>query len=53
LKSQRDSLTGVSLDEEAANLVKSQRAYEAATRLMTVIDQMLDTIINNMGIVGR
>lgn len=52
LDSQRESVSGVSLDEEAANLVKSQRAYEAAVRLMTTLDEMIDRIINNMGRVG-
>ncbi len=53
MENQRLSVTGVSLNEEAANLMKAQKAYEAAARLMTVIDEMLDKIINGMGIVGR
>lgn len=53
LGEQRESVAGVSLDEEAANLVKYQRAYQAAARLMTVYDDMLDRIINGMGLVGR
>jgi len=48
-----EAVGGVSLDEEAANLVKAQRAFQAASRLMTAIDQMLDEIINGMGLVGR
>jgi flagellar hook-associated protein 1 len=52
LEAQRESATGVSLDEEAANLVKSQRAYEAAARLMTALDDMVNRIINGMGRVG-
>lgn len=50
---QREGVSGVSLDEEAANLVRYQRAFEAATRLMTTIDSMIDRIINGMGLVGR
>ena len=50
LSDQRQSVAGVSLNEEAANLVKSQKAYEAAARLMTTIDEMLDTIINQMAV---
>ncbi len=50
---QRSSESGVSLDEEAANLAKYERAYQAAGRLMTAFDQMMDTIINGMGLVGR
>jgi len=52
LTSQRESVSGVSLDEEAAQLVQSQRAYEAAARLMSAIDDMLDRVINGMGRVG-
>jgi flagellar hook-associated protein 1 FlgK len=53
LESQRQSVSGVSLDEEVANLVKFQHAYEAAARAMTSADEVLDTIINRMGLVGR
>jgi flagellar hook-associated protein 1 FlgK len=53
LTNQRASESGVSLDEEAANLAKYERAYQAAGRLMTAFDQMMDTIINGMGLVGR
>lgn len=53
LNAQRESISGVSLDEEAVNLVRSQRAFEAAARLVNVADQMLDRIINGMGLVGR
>lgn len=52
LDDQRESVGGVSLDEEAANLVQSQRAYQAAARLMTTVDEMLDRVINGMGRVG-
>ncbi|MBX6342152.1 MAG: flagellar hook-associated protein FlgK, partial [Thermomicrobiaceae bacterium] len=50
---QRQEVSSVSLDEEAANLVKYQHAYAAAARAMTVVDEMLDKIVNGMGIVGR
>jgi len=53
LEQQRESVVGVSLDEEAANLVAAQKSFEAAARLMTAIDEMLDTVINGMGVVGR
>jgi flagellar hook-associated protein 1 FlgK len=52
LSAQRESVSGVSLDEEAAQLVQSQRAYEAAARLMSAVDDMLDRVINGMGRVG-
>lgn len=49
----RQSVSGVSLDEEMANLVKYQHAYNASARMITAIDEMLDKVINGMGIVGR
>lgn len=48
-ESRRQSVTGVSLDEEMANLIKYQHSYSAAARLVTTADEMLDTIINRMG----
>lgn len=53
LKKQKDSVSGVSLDEEAANLIKFQHAYNAAARAMTVFDELLDRLINGTGLVGR
>ena len=44
---------GVSLDEETANLLVIQRAYEGAARVLTAVDQALDTLINRTGLVGR
>lgn len=49
----RQSVAGVSLDEEMTNMVAYQHAYEAAARLVTSIDEMLDTLINRTGLVGR
>lgn len=47
------SKVGVSLDEELADLVSAQRAYEASARMISAIDGMLDTLINRTGLVGR
>lgn len=47
-ENRRQSVSGVSLDEEMANLVKFQHSYSAAARLISTTDQMLDTIINRM-----
>lgn len=46
LKSQRNSLSAVSLDEEAANLTQYQRAYEAAAKLFSITDEMMATALN-------
>jgi flagellar hook-associated protein 1 FlgK len=51
--SSRDSNSGVQQDEETANMMVYQKSYQAAARLMTVMDDMLDTLINGMGRVGR
>lgn len=53
IEERRQSVSGVSLDEEMSNLVKFQHAYNAAARVMTSFDEMLDRIINGMGLVGR
>ena len=49
----KEAVSGVSLDEEVVNMLKYQRGYEAASRLLTVLDEMLDRIINQTGLVGR
>lgn len=53
LGTQRESVVGVSLDEEAANMARSQKAYQAAARVLTAYDELLDLVINQMGLVGR
>ncbi len=49
----RQSLMGVSMDEELSNMLKYKFAYSAASRLINVIDDMLETIILKIGLVGR
>lgn len=49
----RESVSGVSLDEETSDMIRFQHAYNAAARIMTAVDEMLDQLINQMGIVGR
>jgi flagellar hook-associated protein 1 len=46
LQDQRGSISGVSLDEEAGNMVQYQRAYDAAARVVDTVNQMLETLIN-------
>lgn len=45
--------TSVDTDEESVNMLAYQRAYEGAARVLTAIDEMLDTLINRTGVVGR
>jgi flagellar hook-associated protein 1 FlgK len=53
LETLRQSVSGVNIDEEVTNLAASQHAYEAAARVITTIDEMLETLINRTGVVGR
>ncbi|MCL2121452.1 MAG: flagellar hook-associated protein FlgK [Clostridiales bacterium] len=48
----RDEISGVNRDEETANMLIFQKSYNAAARLMTTLDDMVDVIINRMGRVG-
>ncbi|MGQ0826042.1 MAG: flagellar hook-associated protein FlgK [Actinomycetota bacterium] len=49
----RNAVSGVNIDEEMVNMVQFQHAYNAAARFMTAIDEMLNTLVNGTGIVGR
>ncbi|WP_151733757.1 flagellar hook-associated protein FlgK [Paenibacillus tengchongensis] len=53
VNSRRQSVSGVSLDEEMSNMLVFQHAYSAAARFMTTYDEMLDKLINSTGTVGR
>jgi flagellar hook-associated protein 1 FlgK len=46
---QRQSVSGVSLDEEMTNLIQFQQAYQASARVMNAINSTLDTLINSVG----
>lgn len=45
LSAQRETVSGVSLDEEMTNLIRFQRAFQAAAQLITVADEMMQTIL--------
>jgi flagellar hook-associated protein 1 FlgK len=45
---QRAGESGVNIDEEMTNLVQFERGYQAAAKVITTIDEMLDTLINRM-----
>jgi flagellar hook-associated protein 1 len=46
LQNQRDSVSGVSIEEEMANLITFQQAYAASSKIITTVDQMLQTVIS-------
>ena len=50
LRSLRDSISGVNIDEELADIIKFQHGYNAAAKFVTVWDSLLDTIINRLGV---
>lgn len=49
LQNQRDSVSGVSLDEELMNMLHFQRSFEAAARIIEVADEMLQTLLTKLG----
>ena len=53
VQNSRDSVSGVSLDEEASNMMMYQAAYNASSRLMTALDEVLNVLINSTGVCGR
>jgi flagellar hook-associated protein 1 FlgK len=53
IESKRNSIMGVSLDEEMANMVKFQHTYTAAARMISTMDEILDITVNRLGLVGR
>jgi len=53
IQTQKESVSGVNMDEEMADLVQYQRSYAAAARVMNAMDEVLNTVINGMGLVGR
>jgi flagellar hook-associated protein 1 FlgK len=50
IRQQQQSISGVSIDEELTYLTLSQRAYEAAARIVSTVDDMLVTVIERMGV---
>lgn len=53
IDNRRLAVSSVSLDEEAVNMIRFQQAYNASARLITVVDEMLEVLINRTGLVGR
>jgi flagellar hook-associated protein 1 FlgK len=46
VRTQRDAVSGVSLDEELTDLVKYQRAFQASSRVIQVINELLENVVN-------
>jgi len=53
LENKKGSLVNVSMDEEMSNLIRFEHSYNASARMVNVIDEMLDIIVNRLGLVGR
>ncbi len=49
----RQSISAVSLDEEMADMIKFQHSYTANSRVINAIDEMIETVVNRVGLVGR
>ncbi|ABR30198.1 flagellar hook protein FlgK [Thermosipho melanesiensis] len=53
ISNERERVKGVSLDEEMANMIKFQHAFNASARVMTAVDEMIGRVIDKLGVVGR
>lgn len=49
----RDAIMGVSETEEGVNMLNYSKWFNASSRMLTTLDEALDTIIEKMGLVGR
>ncbi|MBM3677562.1 MAG: flagellar hook-associated protein FlgK [Actinobacteria bacterium] len=52
LANRRESVSGVSLDEEMSNMIRFQRGFQASARALNAMDELIDVIVNRMGRVG-
>ena len=50
LRDMRDSVSGVNIDEELADIIKFQHGYNATARFVAAVNEMLDTVINRLGV---
>jgi flagellar hook-associated protein 1 FlgK len=51
-ETRRQEVSGVAMDEEVVSMIKFQRGYQASSRVMSTVDEMLDVLINRTGKVG-
>lgn len=50
LRTMRDSISGVNIDEELSDIIKFQHGYNAAAKFVTIWDSLIDTVINKLGV---
>ncbi len=50
IQSRRDEISGVSLDEEMSHMLLFQRAFQASSRVFNTLDEMLNQLVNQVGI---
>lgn len=53
IETKRSSISGVSYDEEMANMVKYQQTYIASARMINTLDEIIGLTVNNLGLFGR
>lgn len=53
IESKRNSISGVSLEEEMADMVRYQHVYVASSKMITTMDFIIDLTVNRLGLVGR
>ena len=50
LRGLRESISGVNIDEELADIIKFQHGYNAAAKFVSIWDSLIDTVINRLGV---
>lgn len=53
IRSTRESTSGVSIDEETADLLRFEIGFQGSARVLTSLDELLDLIVNRLGTIGR
>ena len=53
IETKRNSISGVSLEEEMADMVRYQHVYVASSKMITTMDFIIDLTVNRLGLVGR
>ena len=53
LSVKKGAIMDVSIDEEMSNLIRFEHSYNACARMVNVMDEMLDIVVNKLGVAGR